>query len=401
MDKRKIKVCCVANADAFVKFLLLPQLKFLLKEGYEVSVVCSKGKWTGDIEKEGIKVKAIKIKRKISPFYDLITLYRLWNYFRKEKFDIVHTNNPKPGLLGQLAAKMARVPIIINTIHGFYFQNNSSYLKRKFFIGTEKIAAKCSNLILFVNKEDMETASKEGICNDSVIKYLGGGININRFNPSFFTQAFLKEKKEKLGIKSDCRVIGIVARLVREKGYLDLFEAFKIILKIFPKTTLLVIGAREPEKKDAVNPEVVKDYGIEKDVIFLGERNDVEQIYPLMDIFVLPSYREGLGVAILEAMAEERPVVASDIRGCREEIENGKNGILIPTKSPAKLAQAVISLLNSPDKAKRLGEDARLRVEKYFSENLIFDRIKEEYLILLRKKCNRFDGINCSLPVKS
>ena len=134
MEKPKAKICRVANNDKFIKFNLLSQLNFSLKEGYDVYVACSDGKWVPDIEKKGMKVKTIKIKRKMSPLYDLITLYKLWSFFKKEKFDLVHTSNPKPGLLGQLAAKMAGVPIVVNTIHGFYFQRNSSYLKRRFFI---------------------------------------------------------------------------------------------------------------------------------------------------------------------------------------------------------------------------------------------------------------------------
>jgi len=383
---RKIKICYVANADAFVKFLLLPQLKFLVKEGYNVHAIFSNNKWADDIEKEGIKVKIIRIKRKITPLYDLITLYRLWSYFKKEKFDMVHTNNPKPGLLGQLAARMAGVPIIMNTVHGLYFQNNSSYLKRRFFIFIEKIAAKCSDLVFFVNKEDMETALRERICSKKVIKYLGGGIDVEKFNPDIFSQSFLAGKRGKLGIKPNYRVIGIVARLVREKGYLDLFRAFKAVLKTFPETTLLVIGPKEPEKTDAIKPEIVESYGIENSVVFLGERADVDQIYPLMDVFVLPSYREGLGVAILEAMAEKRPVVASNIRGCREEIENGKNGILVPIKNPKKLAEAIVYLFNNPGKAKELGDSARIRVQRYFKESLIFDRIKEAHQELFKRK---------------
>ncbi len=400
MENKKIKICSVANNDTFVKFLLIPQLRFLMKEGYDVSVACSQGKWIPDIEKEGIKVKTIKIKRKITPFYDIVTLYRLWSYFRKERFDIVHTNNPKPGLLGQVAAKMAGVPIIINTVHGFYFQNNSSYLKRRFFIVVERFAAKCSSLILFVNKEDMETALRECIGNRALIKYLGGGVNVTKFNHALFPPAFISAKKEKLAIPKDHRVVGIVARLVQEKGYLDLFEAFRLILKKFPKTTLLVVGAREPEKNDAVHPDVVKEYGIEKNVIFLGERNDVDQIYPLMDVFVLPSYREGLGVAILEAMAEERPVVASDIRGCNEEIDNGKNGILIPVKSPDKLAAAIMDLFGNQAKAKELGENARLKVEEYFNENLIFERMKNYYGELIEEKLTTLKRSNISLLMK-
>lgn len=382
---RKIKICYVANADAFVKFLLLPQLKFLVKEGYDVYAVCSGGKWMADIEKEGIKVKAIKIKRKITPFYDLVTLFRLFSYFRMEKFDIVHTNNPKPGLLGQLAAKIAGVPIIINTIHGLYFQNNTSFLKRRFFIMIEKIAAKCSSLIFFVNKEDMDTAVEERICSKNLIDYLGGGINVDKFDSSIFSKDFIEKKKEQLGIKPGYRVVGIVARLVKEKGYLELFEAFQSVLKVFPKTILLVVGPKEPEKRDGINIEVVENYGIKENVIFLGERDDTDQIYPVMNIFALPSYREGLGVAILEAMAERRPVVASDIRGCREEIENGKNGILVPVKNSDELAKAIIYLFNNPNEAQQLGDNARLRVEKYFKEEIIFDRIKEGHRKLLSK----------------
>lgn len=290
MENRKLKICWVANDDVAVKFLLLSQLKFLLKEGYNVYVVCSNGKWIYDIKKEGIKVKIVEIKRKISPFYDLITLCGLWIYFRKEKFDIVHAHNPKPGLLGQLAAKIAGVPIIINTIHGLYFQENSPPLKRRFYTFIEKIAAICSDLIFSVNKEDINTLIKEKIVKDGKIKYLGNGADLNKFNSEKFSEEFITKKKKELNIPDNFKVVGIVARLVEEKGYLDLFGALKMVLKFFPNTILLLVGGNEPKKKDAVSLENIQDYGIEKNVIFLGERNDLEQIYPLMNVFVLPSH---------------------------------------------------------------------------------------------------------------
>ena len=382
----KIKVCWVANNDAAVKFLLLAQLKFLVEEGYDVYAVFSDGKWADDIKKEGIKVKVIKIKRKISPFYDLVTLYKLWNYFRKEKFDIIHTNNPKPGLLGQLAAKMAGAPIVINTIHGLYFQENSSKFKRRFFIIIEKMAAKCSDLIFSVNKEDMGTIVNERITKLEKIKYLGNGVDVEKFNSAKFSKEFVEQKKREFGIASDYKVVGIVARLVEEKGYLDLFEAFKLVIDKFPKIALLVIGADELGKKDAINKEILKKYGIEKNVIFLGEKNNVNEIYPAMDVFVLPSHREGLPVSVLEAMAEKRPIVVTNIRGCREEVEDGKSGVLVPVKNPEKLAEAIVYLLNNPGKAKEFGENARIRVEKEFDERLVFDRIKEEYDRLIKEK---------------
>ena len=386
MLKDKIKICVVVSADIVVKFILFSQLRFLISEGYDVYVVCPDGKWIADIKKAEIKVKIIKIKRKVSPLYDLISLYRLWSYFRKEKFDIVHTNNPKPGLIGQLAAKMAGVPVIVNTIHGLYFQDDSSRLKRVFFTFIEKIAALCSDLIFSVNKEDIITLVREGISKLEKVKYLGNGIDIHKFNSGRFSEEFIDNKKRELNISSGFKVIGIVARLVKEKGYLDLFAAFKIILEKYPKTILLVVGPKEPEKEDTVDLEIVKDYGIKDNVIFLGERGDIDEIYPLMDIFILPSYREGLPVSLLEAMAEEKPVIATDIRGCREEVENSKEGFLVPVKNPEKLAEALLYFLENPEKAKEMGKNGRIKIIKEFDEKLVFERIKKEYSRLLRKK---------------
>ncbi|MCK4454164.1 glycosyltransferase family 4 protein [Candidatus Parcubacteria bacterium] len=383
---KKIKICYVTNIDKSIKFILLNQLKFLKNEGYEIFAVCSNGKFIKDIEKQGIKIKIINFKRKISPIADLICLLKLFFYFKKEKFDIIHTHTPKPGLLGQLAAKFAGVPIIINTIHGFYFDENSSFFKRKFFIFIEKISAKCSNLIFFVNKEDMDTVAREKICNSDLIKYLSGGIDLSRFNLNRFSEEFILIKRKELGIGSEKKVIGIVARLVKEKGYLDLFEALKKVLRIFPETILLIIGPLEPEKKDAVNPDIIKNYDVEKNVLFLGEKEDVEKIYPLIDIFVLPSWREGLGVSILEASAMKKPVIATDIRGCREAVDDDKSGILVPLKNPESLSQAIIYLLRNPEKAKKMGEEGRKRAEKEFDERLVFGRIKTEYQRLIKEK---------------
>ena len=118
----------------------------------------------------------------------------------------------------------------------------------------------------------------------------------------------------------------------------------------------------------------------------MGERNNLEELYPLMDIFVLPSYREGMPRSILEAMAEERPIITSNIRGCKEEIEDGISGILFPVGDSEKLAGSIIDLLENPAKAEEMGKNARIRAEKYFNENFIFGRIKEGYDLLLKEK---------------
>lgn len=379
----KNKICYVTSVDVTIKFILLNQLRFLKREGYNVYVACALGKWKDEIEKEDVMAKDIKFKRKISPISDLFALIKLFFYFKKEKFDVVHTHTPKAGLIGQLAAKMAGVPVIVNTVHGFYFQKNDSRIKRIFFILTEKIAAKCSDLIFFVNKEDMKTAEKEKICSLGVMRYFGGGIDMERFNPERFSEEFILEKKKQLGMNPDSRIIGIVARLVEEKGYLDLFCAFKKIIKDHPNVTLLIAGSLEPGKKDAISPDIFRKYGIEKSIVFVGERIDIDEIFAIMDIFVLPSYREGLGISIIEASAMEKPVVATNIRGCREAVEDGITGILVPAGDPQKLADAFLYLIKNSEKAIEMGKRGREKIQREFNEEIIFDRIKKEYNDLL------------------
>ncbi len=381
------KICFVVAVDITLKFLLLSQLKFFKDKGYKVFAVCSPGKWIKDIEKEGIEIKKITIKRKaFSPISDLISLFQLFFYFKKEKFDIVFTFTPKPGLLGCLAAKMAETPVILNTIFGFYFHERTPYLKRKFFILIERLAARCSDFIFFRNKEDFETAKKEKIIKDAISEYIGDGIDIVKFDNARFSQEFIKEKKKKIGISLGIPVIGIVARLVKEKGYIELFEAHKKVIEKFPDALLLVVGPDDVQKKDSINPSIVKDFGIEKNVLFLGERTDIEEIYPLLDIFVLPSFREGFSHSIMEASAMARPVITTDVRGCRGAIEPNVTGILIAPKNYQALAEAIMYLLSNPDTAKKMGELGRIKAKKEFDERLFFGKMEEKIKELINIK---------------
>lgn len=387
MDSKRVKICHIASVDMTVKLLLMPQLKFLMGLGYDVYAVCSPGSLVEEIEKEGIRVKSITIKRKLlSPVSDIAAFFQLYFYFKKEKFDIVHTHAPKSGLLGQLAAKLAGVPIVINTIHGLYFTENFPYLKRKVFIFIEKISALCSALIFSQNKEDIQTMISEKIAPAQRLQYLGNGIDMGRFDIRKYPLDIINQKKQELGLPANAKIIGTVGRLVKEKGYLDLFEAMKVILQKYPNALLLAIGPKEPDKKDALNPEIVKEYGLQNNVIFLGERKDVEQLYPLMDVFVLASHREGFPRSVIEAMAMERPIVVTDIRGCREEIEHNKNGLMVPMKNPEKLAEAVVLLLENPTQAQEFAKQAKLRAQKEFDEKLVFEKINKEYSRLIQER---------------
>jgi len=363
-----IKICHIANTDIAVKFLLINQLKFLKSKGFNVHVVCANGSLIKEIEQEGIKVKVINFNRGFNLFSHIGCLFKLCSYFKKEKFDIVHTHTPVPGLLGQLAAKKTGVPIIINTIHGFYFSTNSGFIKKNILILIEKISAKYSDLIFSVSKGIKDTLIKEKICEGGLVKYLGRDINMNRFDPEKFP-------------KTQGKNIGIVGRLVKEKGYIELFEAFKIVNKKYPEAKLFIVGPEE-KKRDKID----KDLYESDNIIFLGQRRDVEAFYSKIDIFVLPSYREGIGASLLEASAMTKPVIATDIQGCREAVDNGKTGILVPLKDINKLAEAIIYMLENPEKAREMGRAGREKIKREFSQEIVFNRLETEYNRLIKEK---------------
>ncbi len=389
--ERKIKVCQVASSDFTLQFMLKNQLLFLQSEGYDVTAVCSPGKWVSGVEKEGIKVKTVKFKRSISPLFDIVTFINLYRYFKKEKFDIVHTHTFKPDLYGQIAAYLAGVPIIIRTSHGFAFGETSSFLKKKMYLLLERYFTGYSDVFLSIGRHILAESIKENIGEPEKMKYLGRDIDTQKYNPARFSDEQIIAKKKQLGISPDKKIVGIVARLVEEKGYLELFEAFKLVLEKFPNTLLVSIGPHEPEKLDALDINVVKTFGIEKNVIFLGERQDVDELYPLMDVFVLPTHMEGLGASILEASAFEKPVIATNTGGCPETINDGKTGMLFPLKNVQKLAEAIMFMLENPQKARHMGVEGRKKVIREFSNAIVLSRLGEAYRQIISEKLGSFE----------
>ncbi len=375
-----LKICHVASVDISLRFLLLDLMRKLKEKGHEVHGVCSEGTWVKEIRAEGIPVHTVTITRRLfTPLADLLALWQLFWLFRRERFDIVHTHTPKACFLGQLAAFLARVPVRVLTIHGLYFQRESSWLKKLFFVPVEKLIATMAHLAFSVTREDVDLLLQWHIYPREKILYLGGGVDIKKLHPKALSLEGIARKKEKLGIAGFSHVIGIVARQVREKGFLPLFAAFQKVLSQFPGALLLVIGPEEPGKKDALDPKDIFLFGIGKSVVFLGERTDMPELYALMDLFVLPSFREGLGLSLVEASAMGKPVVASDIRGCREVVEQGVTGLLVPSNDSEKLAEALLYMLSHPQEAQRMGKEGRKKIELQYDQKIVFQRIEQAY----------------------
>ena len=382
-DTRRPRVAHVTTVDLSLRYLLLNQLQRIQGEGYEVCGVSADGPDVAEMEALGIPHFAVPMTRRFTPVADLRALWALTRLMRRERFDVVHTHTPKAGLLGQLAARLSGVPVVVNTLHGFYFHEDSKPIPRRFYIWMERIAAKCSVAILSQNREDMATAVAEHIAKPEQIKWLGNGIDLGRFDRRRLTDAALEELRRQIGIDSDAPVIGFVGRLVEEKGILDLLQAAKAVIEAIPNAQFLIVGPHDEQKPDALRPEVAERFGVAASCRFVGMRDDMPELYALMDVLVLPSYREGFPRAPMEASAMGVPALVTDIRGCREAVEHGENGLLFPVGDADALAQSVIELLRDDERRTQMGAAGRRIAEERFDEQRVFDRVLREYERLL------------------
>ena len=381
---RKPRVAHVTTVDLSLRYLLLNQLQRIQAEGYEVVGISADGPDVPVVEAAGIPHFAVPMTRRITPIADLRCLWDLVRIMRREQFDVVHTHTPKAGLLGQLAARIAGVPTVANTLHGFYFHDDTKPWLRRFYIWMERVAANCSDTILSQNREDMATAVAEHIAKPEQLKWLGNGIDVARFDRRRLTDSSLEDLRREIGIDAGAPVIGFVGRLVEEKGILDLLQAATTVIEAIPNAQLLIVGPYDEEKPDALRPDVAERYGVAANCRFVGMRNDMPELYALMDVLVLPSYREGFPRAPMEASAMGVPAMATDIRGCREAVVHGENGLLFPVGDADALAQSLIELLQDDERRARMGEAGRRIAEDRFDEQKVFDRVLSEYERLLQ-----------------
>jgi glycosyltransferase involved in cell wall biosynthesis len=382
-----VTVAHVTTVDMSLRYLLLNQLKYLQAEGYRVLGVSSPGPDVATVEAAGIRHIAVPMTRRMSPLQDLKALQDLTRVFQREHVDIVHTHTPKPGLLGQMAARLAGVPVVVNTLHGFYFHDHMKPLPRRFFIFMEQLAAVNSDWILSQNPEDIRTAIAEHIADAAIIEPLGNGIDLQRFSPAAVSAAEVQATRHELGFDDDDVVFGFVGRLVEEKGLLEFFDAAASLRARYPQLKLLVIGHEDSDKPDATGAGAARSRGLGDDVaVFTGLRQDLPRLYAAMDVFVLPSHREGFPRAPMEAAAMGKPVIATNIRGCRETVDDGVTGMLVPLKDAASLARAMERMVDDAEGRRQQGAAGLALARERFDERLVFGRVAACYQRLLKAR---------------
>ncbi len=382
-----IRIAHITTVDLSLRYLLLDQLRDLRVAGYDVAGISSPGPDVPVVQAEGIRHISVPMTRRaFTPFADIVSLWQLYRVLRREQFTIVHTHTPKAGFLGRWAAKFAGVPIIAHTHHGFIFHDDSPWLWRRFFVWMERATAGWTDLVFSQNREDIETARHERIGNADEIVFIGNGIDPQAFDPGRLTEEMWSRKRAQVGLPPGAPVVGFVGRLVREKGLLELFAAARRVRARVPQVRFLIVGPVDTAKPDPVRPETAEEYDVADICVFTGMRTDIAELYPLMDVFVLPSHREGFPRSPMEASASGVPCIVTDMRGCRQVVVDGRNGILVPVGSVPALAEAIVDLLCDRDKARRLSIEGRRMAVEIFDQRLVFERIRAAYASVLQRK---------------
>ena len=379
-------VAHVTTTDISLELLLGPQLEAFAAAGYDVVGISAPGPHVDALVARGIRHVPLRhATRSFAPVEDTRALAELVGVFRELRPAIVHTHNPKPGLYGRLAARVARVPVVVNTVHGLYAQPGDRWAKRAAVYSMERVAASCSHAELVQNPDDVETLARLGVPRRK-LRLLGNGIDLTRFDRATVTAADVRRARAEMGaVGPDDVVVSLVGRLVREKGYLDVFAAARRLREHTPAVRFAVIGAAESGKGDALT-DTDRRGAEAAGVRFLGGRTDVVCLYAGMDVHVLASHREGFPRSPMEASAMGVPVIATDIRGCRETVDDGVTGRLVPVRDPDALAAAIADLAASSGLRARYGTAGREKARREFDDRRIVEITLDTYRDLLERR---------------
>jgi len=298
------------------------------------------------------------LERPLNPLKDFLAFLEIYRFIKHNKIDIVHVHSSKAGIIGRLAAGAVGVKVVIHTVHGWSFNDSQAYLLKKFYIFLERLCARSTSKIIVVSHHDKEKGLNKLIGKESQYEIIPYGINHAEF------QGNSSELKNEFHISSSDLLVGTIACFKPQKAPQDFIELARLVTAKSENVKFIMIG--DGQMRGHIQ-KLISDYQLQDKVILAGWRRDIPQILSALDIFVLTSLYEGLPIAVLEAMASAKAVVATHTGGIAEVIKDGENGFLIAPKEPQELADKVFSLLNDVNLRKRLGENARLSIAGSFS----------------------------------
>jgi len=365
------KLLFLLSEDWFVCSHFLDRAVAAKAAGYDVVIVANENKHGDQIRKEGLRFVPLSYDRGgVNIFKELQFLYKIYQLYKLEKPDIVHQISAKPIFYGSLIASLLKTPAIVNAPIGLGYVFSSNELKAKVLKPFIKSAYRIflnrgNSKVIFENNDDLNYFVKMNAlkAKDAVL-IKGAGVDMEEYKPV-----------SKSGIPS----IVLIARMLRDKGIKEFVEAAKNILSQNIKARFVLVGGLDEVNPTSFTEQQLTEWSTIEGIEWLGKRNDVSEILKQSHIACLPSYREGLPKSLIEAAACGLPIVTTDTVGCRETVEDGENGYLVPIKTIEPLAIALIKLIQNQELRQTMGEKSRKRAEKEFANELVIEQTLKVY----------------------
>jgi glycosyltransferase involved in cell wall biosynthesis len=329
------------------------------RERYQVDVLCgpqtgSEGSLIEETRARGVRLTILPdLLREISPAHDLLALVNLARLMRANRYDIVHTHSSKAGILGRIAARLAGVPAIVHTVHGWSFHDQMSPRVRRTYILLERMAASITGAMIVVTRKDIDKGLREGIGRPEQYRLIHSAIPLEEFDPQKIDRAGARQA---LGLPPGAPVLGNVGRFSAQKNPLDWVRVAGRVARLLPECRFLLVGdgPLRPQVEALLQAE-----GIAERTTLTGLRRDVPAMLAAMDVFLLTSLWEGLPRVLPQALAMQAPVVASRVDGSAEAIQDGETGYLCDPADLDGLAYQCAGLLRDRELRQRLGRRGR------------------------------------------
>ena len=366
-----MKAILFANTDWYLYNFRLPLAKALRAQGYEVILVSPPGNYDKLLTKEGFRWVRFAFSRKgANPVTELITLWRLTKIYRAERPDLAHHFTIKCVLYGGIASRCAGVRAVICSVTGLghVFTTNSlrNRLIRPVLLLVYRYVFTRSQIV-FQNPDDRDDFLRLGLAEAGRSHLIcGSGVDTDYYRPSTVRSTGAPK-------------VLMVSRLLQEKGVREFVEAAQIVHKKLPGVQFLIAGDSDPGNPSSISPETIARWQRDGNVSFLGHRTDVRDLTQSADIAVLPSYREGMPRSLLEAASCGLPMVASDVPGCREIVQDKLSGLLVPPRDPIRLAEAIAELLGDRERREEMGKRSREMVCELFSQERVIRETMDVY----------------------
>lgn len=371
-----LKILRLTTADISLNSLIKGQLRYLSQEFEVVGVAADTGVLQKVGEREGVRVVNIPMHREISPLADLKSLFALVRLFKKERPDIVHSNTPKASLLGMIAAMSCRVPHRIYTVTGLRFETTHGIMR--FVLKTmERITCLCATKVIPEGDGVKAALLRERITRKPMQKIHNG--NINGVDLEWYnrTEEVVERAAEIRGECTDFTFV-FIGRIVRDKGIVELIEAFTRLSNERNDVKLRLVGRFE-DKLDPLPDDTRRTIDNCVKIEFAGYQTDVRPDLAASDVLVLPSYREGFPNVVLQAGAMGLPVIVTDVNGSDEVIESGVNGIIVPKYNSDALYDAMLTMVNEPEKTAQMAATSRNIIVKKFDQQDVWAKTLNMY----------------------